>query len=134
MTFCNKVRRLLEHKQQAWEIQLLRREITRHFDFDSLVGRSPAMKEVLELIKKVAPTNATVLIAGESGTGKEVVARLIHSYSTQKDHVFLPVNCSAIPETLLGKSTLWLHQRRFHRGSCQSRRAVSARTWGNDVS
>lgn len=97
----NKVRRLLEHKQQAWEIQFLRREITRHLDFDSLVGRSSAMKEIFALIKKVAPTNATVLITGESGTGKEVVARLVHSLSEQKDHVFLPINCSAIPETLL---------------------------------
>jgi len=97
----NKVRRLMEHKQQAWEVQLLRREITRHLDFDSLVGRSPAMKELFELIKKVAPTNATVLITGESGVGKEVVARLVHSLSLQKNHVFLPINSSAIPESLL---------------------------------
>ncbi len=97
----NKIRRLLEHKQQAWEVQLLRREVTRHLDFDSLVGRSPTMKELFELIKKVAPTNATVLITGESGVGKEVVARLLHSLSAQKHHVFLPINCSAIPESLL---------------------------------
>ena len=97
----NKVRRLLEYKQQAWEIQLLRREVNRHLDFDSLVGRSPVMKELFELIKKVAPTNATVLITGESGVGKEVVARLLHSLSLQKNHVFLPINASAIPETLL---------------------------------
>jgi DNA-binding NtrC family response regulator len=97
----HKVRRLLEHRQQAWELQLLRRELTRHLDFQSLVGRSPAMQELYTLIKKVAPTNATVLITGESGVGKEVVARLIHSLSGQKDRVFLPVNCGAIPETLL---------------------------------
>ncbi len=97
----HKVHRLLEHRQQAWELQLLRRELTRHVDFQSLVGRSPAMQELSTLIKKVAPTNATVLITGESGVGKEVVARLIHSLSGQKDRVFLPVNCSAIPETLL---------------------------------
>ena len=97
----NKVRRVLDYKQQAWEIQLLRREVNRHLDFDSLVGRSPVMKELFELIKKVAPTNATVLITGESGVGKEVVARLLHSLSLQKNHVFLPINASAIPETLL---------------------------------
>ena len=97
----NKVRRVLEYKRQAWEIQLLRREVNRDLDFDSLVGRSPAMKDLFELIKKVAPTNATVLITGESGVGKEVVARLLHSLSLQKDHVFLPINTSAIPETLL---------------------------------
>jgi len=97
----HKVRRLLEYKQQAWEMQLLRREITRHWDFESLVGRSTAMQEIFALIKKVAPTNTTVLITGESGVGKAVVARFIHSLSTQKEHVFLPVNCSAIPEPLL---------------------------------
>lgn len=97
----HKARRLLEYRQQAWELQLLRREITRHLDFESLVGRSPAMQEIFEFLKKVAPTNATVLITGESGVGKEVVARLIHSLSAQNDHVFLPVNCSAIPEPLL---------------------------------
>jgi len=97
----NKVRRLMEHKQQAWEVQLLRRENNRHIDFDSLVGRSPTMKELFELIKKVAPTNATVLITGESGVGKEVVARLVHALSLQKNHVFLPINSSAIPESLL---------------------------------
>jgi DNA-binding NtrC family response regulator len=104
----NKVHRLIEHKQESWELQVLRREISRQFDFDGLVGRSPAMQEVFELTKKVAPTNATVLITGESGVGKEVVARLIHSHSLQKDHVFLPVNCSAIPETLL-ESQLFGH-------------------------
>ncbi|MGE0824857.1 MAG: sigma-54-dependent transcriptional regulator [Candidatus Binatia bacterium] len=97
----NKVHRLMEYKEQAWEIQMLRREVARHVDFESLVGRSPAMKEIFALIAKVAPTNATVLITGESGVGKEVVARLLHSLSAQNDHVFLPVNCSAIPETLL---------------------------------
>ncbi|HEV8714784.1 MAG TPA: sigma-54 dependent transcriptional regulator [Candidatus Binatia bacterium] len=104
----HKVRRLLENKRQAWEIQLLRREVSRHFDFTGMVGRSPAMKEIFELVKKVAPTNATVLITGESGVGKEVVARLMHTHSVQKDQVFLPVNCSAIPEALL-ESQLFGH-------------------------
>lgn len=97
----NKVRRLLEHKQQAWEVQLLRRELAQRLSPDGLIGNSPAMQEVLMLIAKVAPTNATVLISGESGVGKEVVARALHAQSAQKERVFLPVNCSAIPETLL---------------------------------
>ena len=88
----HKVARLLDHKQQAWEIQLLRREVNQDVDFDRLVGRSPAMQEVLGLIEKVAPTNATVLLTGESGTGKEVVARLVHAHSEQKENVFLPIN------------------------------------------
>jgi len=80
---------------------MLRREINRHFASDQPVGRSQVMQEILMLIEKVAPTPSTVLITGESGVGKEVVARTIHMQSPRKDKVFLPVNCSAIPETLL---------------------------------
>jgi DNA-binding NtrC family response regulator len=128
----HKVRRLLEHKRQAWEIQLLRREVSHHFDFDSMVGRSLAMKEIFELIKKVAPTNATVLITGESGVGKEVVARLIHSHSSQKDHVFLPVNCSAIPEALL-ESQLFGHTKGAFTGAVGAQEGLFQRARGGTI-
>ncbi|MBI4525701.1 MAG: sigma-54-dependent Fis family transcriptional regulator [Deltaproteobacteria bacterium] len=96
-----KIRHLMEHKRLAWEIQILRREINDQFFHDYPVGRSHIMQEIMTLIEKVAPTPATVLITGESGVGKEVVARTIHLFSPRKDNVFLAVNCSAIPETLL---------------------------------
>jgi two-component system response regulator PilR (NtrC family) len=128
----NKVRRLLEHKREAWELQLLRREVTRHFDFDSMVGRSPAMKEIFEITKKVAPTNATVLITGESGVGKEVIARLIHTHSAQKDRVFLPVNCSAIPETLL-ESQLFGHTKGAFTGAVGSQEGLFQRARGGTM-
>jgi len=96
-----KIHHLMNHRNLAWEIQMLRREINRHFASDQPVGRSQVMQEILMLIEKVAPTPSTVLITGESGVGKEVVARTIHMQSPRKDKVFLPVNCSAIPETLL---------------------------------
>ena len=128
----HKVRRLLEHRQQAWEVQLLRREVTRHLDFDSLVGRSSAMQEITELTKKVAPTNATVLITGESGVGKEVVARLIHSLSAQNDHVFLPVNCSAIPETLL-ESQLFGYVRGAFTGAVGNQEGLFQRARGGTI-
>ncbi len=96
-----KIHHLMNHRNLAWEIQMLRREINRHFASDQPVGRSQVMQEILMLIEKVAPTPSTVLITGESGVGKEVVARTIHMQSSRKDKVFLPVNCSAIPETLL---------------------------------
>lgn len=127
-----KVRRLLDHKQQAWELQLLRREITRHLDFESLIGRSPAMKELGELIKKVAPTNATVLITGESGVGKEVVARLLHSQSTQSERVFLPVNCSAIPETLL-ESQLFGYTKGAFTGAAANQEGLFQRARGGTM-
>jgi DNA-binding NtrC family response regulator len=128
----HKVRRLLEHKQQAWELQLLRREVARHLDFDSLVGRSPAMKELFELIKKVAPTNATVLITGESGVGKEVVARLLHSMSMQSERVFLPVNCSAIPETLL-ESQLFGYTKGAFTGAAANQEGLFQRARGGTM-
>ena len=96
-----KIHHLMNHRNLAWEIQMLRREINRHFASDQPVGRSQVMQEILMLVEKVAPTPSTVLITGESGVGKEVVARTIHMQSPRKDKVFLPVNCSAIPETLL---------------------------------
>jgi two-component system response regulator PilR (NtrC family) len=105
-----KVRRVLEHRQLAWQTQMLRREVERHFDFDHLVGKSPAMQDVFHLARKVAPTQTTVLITGESGTGKEVVARAVHYYSQAASKVFLPVNCAAIPESLL-ESQLFGHVR-----------------------
>jgi two-component system response regulator PilR (NtrC family) len=128
----HKIRRLLEHKRQVWEVQLLRREVSRHFDFAQMVGRSPAMKEVFELTRKVAPTNATVLLTGESGVGKEVVARLIHSFSAQKDHVFLPVNCSAIPEALL-ESQLFGHTKGAFTGAVGAQEGLFQRARGGTI-
>jgi two-component system response regulator PilR (NtrC family) len=128
----HKVRRLLEHKRQAWEIQLLRREVSRHFDFDHMVGRSSAIKEIFALTQKVAPTNATVLITGESGVGKEVVARLIHSHSLQKDHVFLPINCSAIPEALL-ESQLFGHTKGAFTGAVGTQEGLFQRARGGTI-
>ena len=128
----HKVDRLLTHKQQAWEIQILRREVNQDADFERLVGRSPAMQEVLGLIEKVAPTNATVLLTGESGTGKEVVARLIHAHSAQKDNVFLPINCGAIPETLL-ESQLFGHTKGTFTGATGSQEGLFQRARGGTI-
>jgi two-component system response regulator PilR (NtrC family) len=128
----HRVRHLLEHRRQAWEIQMLRREVSRNFDFENLVGRSPAMQELFDLTKKVAPTNATVLITGESGVGKEVVARLIHAHSQQKDHVFLPINCSAIPDTLL-ESQLFGHTKGAFTGAIGAQEGLFQRARGGTI-
>ena len=70
----HKIESLMEHRQLAWERQFLRSQVDRHWDFENLVGQSSAMREVMSLIKRVAPMPSTVLITGESGVGKEVVA------------------------------------------------------------
>jgi transcriptional regulator with PAS, ATPase and Fis domain len=80
------------------------------FDFGNIVGKSKALKDLLEMVKKVAPTQATVLITGESGSGKELIAHAVHALSDRKDKLFLPVNCGALPETLL-ESLLFGHMK-----------------------
>ncbi|MGI6456469.1 MAG: sigma-54-dependent transcriptional regulator [bacterium] len=87
---------------------------------DVLIGNSAAMQEVYKLIGKVADSDALVLITGESGTGKELVARAIYSHSPRKGNIFLPINCAAIPETLL-ESELFGHEKGSFSGAIERR-------------
>jgi DNA-binding NtrC family response regulator len=105
-----KVRRLLAMRELALENQWLRRELNRARPEARLIGDSPAMGQVAEMIRKVAPTRSTVLITGESGTGKELVARAIHDQSGEVSGRFLAVNCAAIPNDLL-ENQLFGHRR-----------------------
>lgn len=127
-----KIRRLLEHRKLAWENQLLRREVDDHFTPDRPLGRSSAMQEIMAMIRKVAPTPTTVLITGESGVGKEVIARSIHVNSLSKDNVFLPVNCSAIPETLL-ESQLFGYMKGSFTGAASSQEGLFQRARGGTI-
>jgi DNA-binding NtrC family response regulator len=127
-----KVERLISHRSLAWENQLLKREVEGSFSPDRPLGRSPAMLEIVGMIKKVAPTPTTVLISGESGVGKEVVARLIHTQSLSKDNVFLPVNCSAIPENLL-ESQLFGHVKGSFTGAVNSQEGLFQRARGGTI-
>jgi len=89
--------------------QLLR-DVQARFRFGNIIGKSKVMQNVYETIRKVAPSNATVLIEGESGTGKEMVAKSIHYNSPRKDQPFIAVNCSALAENLL-ESELFGHEK-----------------------
>jgi len=126
-----KVGRILEHRELVWQTQMLRRELEQHVDLD-LVGKSPAMREVQKLLGKVAPTGSTVLITGESGTGKEVVARAIHQASPLRSKIFLPVNCAAIPESLL-ESQLFGHLRGSFTGAVTSQEGLFSRARGGTI-
>ncbi|MEQ8767823.1 MAG: sigma-54 dependent transcriptional regulator [Planctomycetota bacterium] len=95
------VMQLLEHRRLKDENRLLQRQLDRPFAFDDLVGRSPQMRNVFDLIERVATTDVDVLIIGETGTGKELVARAIHRRSSRVKGPFVPVDCGAIPETLI---------------------------------
>jgi DNA-binding NtrC family response regulator len=88
--------------------------------FAGLVGRHPSMLAVFELVRRVAATDATVLITGESGTGKELVAAALHNFSRRASARFVPVHCGAIPEELL-ESEMFGHERGAFTGAIQSR-------------
>ncbi|MGH8678196.1 MAG: sigma-54-dependent transcriptional regulator, partial [Burkholderiales bacterium] len=80
---------------------LLRRRLEGKLQVEGIIGQDPAMLELLRVVRKIAPSNSTVLIQGESGTGKEVVARAIHRLSPRAARPFVAINCSAIPDTLI---------------------------------
>ncbi|HWP59422.1 MAG TPA: sigma-54 dependent transcriptional regulator [Candidatus Acidoferrales bacterium] len=127
-----KVQRLIEHKNLEWEIQMLRREISQGYGAMEIVGRSRPIQAISQLVEKVAPSDSTILITGESGVGKEVVARAIHAMSPRKDNVFLPVNCSAIPETLM-ESQLFGHLKGAFTGAVSSQEGLFQRARGGTI-
>ncbi len=95
------INKIVEHQRLVKENIRLRQELSRRFRFQDLIGRSPKMLKVFEMIKTIAPTKSTVLIRGESGTGKELVARAIHELSSRRKGPFIAAACGAMTETLL---------------------------------
>ncbi len=112
--------RALEKKETLHEMQVLRRRIGAMESGVGLVGNSPPMRKAMELVEKVAPSKASVVITGQSGTGKEMVARAIHQLSPRRDKPFIAINCSAIPTSLM-ESELFGHERGAFTGADQRR-------------
>ncbi|MEJ5300009.1 MAG: sigma-54 dependent transcriptional regulator [Thermodesulforhabdaceae bacterium] len=106
------IEKALKEANLEREVEVLKSTLRQYAspEYMDVIAESPAMKEVLRLVKKVAETDVTVLILGESGTGKELVADLIHKLSARKEKVFLKINCAAIPEGLL-ESELFGHEK-----------------------
>jgi len=104
------IERAMEHTRLKEENRLLKESLGKHFDMQNIIGRSPAMINLLETVAHVAPSEATVMITGESGTGKELIAGVIHHNSPRKDGPFVKINCAAITETLL-ESELFGHEK-----------------------
>jgi len=114
------------------EIETLRDQLRRLGRFGLLIGSSPAMQNVYDLIAKVAPTGASVFITGESGTGKELVARTIHNLSRRRHEPFIPVNCGAISPTLI-ESELFGHERGSFTGASRRHDGYFARATGGTI-
>jgi len=104
------VRQALDRHALILENRRLQRRLDDLAGAGEIVGTSPAILEVLRLVKQIAPTSATVLVQGESGTGKELVARALHRLSPRREKPFVTVNCAALPETLL-ESELFGHEK-----------------------
>jgi PAS domain S-box-containing protein len=96
---------------------------TERYKFGSLIGKSPAMQKVYELITKAAVSDASVMIMGESGTGKELIAQTIHEMSKRKDKPFMPVNCGAVPADLM-ESTFFGHKKGAFTGANQDKKGM----------
>ncbi|MFQ6121963.1 MAG: sigma-54-dependent transcriptional regulator [Dehalococcoidales bacterium] len=104
------IERIMEHRGLIEENLSLHRKLEERYRFENIIAKSPKMQRVIEMIKIVAKSNATVLITGDSGTGKELVARAIHSQSYRRDKPFIAVSCAALPESLL-ESELFGHEK-----------------------
>ncbi|HJO25237.1 MAG: sigma-54 dependent transcriptional regulator [Myxococcota bacterium] len=103
----------------------LRREVERRYGFDQIIGASPEMERVFEVMEKVAETDTTVLITGETGTGKDLVARAIHHAGSRKERRFVAQNCAALPDTLL-ESELFGHKRGAFTGAHADKQGLFA--------
>ncbi len=119
----HRIRQAVEKQTMAEEIARLHAQIKNRRALGKLIGQCEAMRKVFEKIQLVADTNATVLIVGESGTGKELAARAVHEHSNRRDQPFLPVNCAAIPETLI-EAELFGHEKGAFTGATNRREGL----------
>jgi DNA-binding NtrC family response regulator len=125
------LRRAVEETELRREVARLRAQTEDGFR-SRIIGKTPAMQRVFDLIERVAPTRATVLVSGETGTGKELVARAIHDVSDRSRKPFVPVTCSALTPTLL-ESELFGHRKGAFTGAIQSKRGLFEAAQGGTI-
>jgi DNA-binding NtrC family response regulator len=112
--------KIVERLETLREVKALRRQLREHGTFGPMIGNSPEMRKIYQVVEQAAPTNASVLITGESGTGKELVAQTIHQLSPRASFPFVAINCAAIPETLL-ESEIFGHEKGAFTGAADRR-------------
>lgn len=115
------IKKILAHKEVILENILLRKRLEEQTQYDEIIGKSPAMQEIFDLIDRVASSDSTVLITGESGTGKELVAKAIHGNSSRCYMPFVAVNCGALPDSLL-ESELFGYEKGAFTGADHAKR------------
>ena len=117
------IKNALDLKTIEHEKEILDNELKRTLQFGKIVGNSPSMKNIFNLIRQVSKTKTSILITGESGTGKELIAKAIHEESDQRERSFVVVNCGGIPETLM-ESELFGHKKGSFTGATQDKKGL----------
>ena len=116
-----RVRRALDERSRNAELERLREVVETTYDFSNIISQNDKMRHAFKLIRQVAETDVTVLVLGETGTGKELVARAVHVLSPRADGPFVPVNCGAIPESLI-EGELFGHEKGAFTGAYATRK------------
>src|SRR3989454_8193606 len=126
------IRRALSYNDAVSENVYLRKQLKKKYQFSQLVGTSSKMQDVLKMIERVADTDSTILILGESGTGKELVAKALHFNSRRQFAPFIPINCSALPESLL-ESELFGHRKGAFTGAVNDKKGLFQEADGGTI-
>jgi len=126
------IRRAISYNAAISENIYLRKQLRKKYQFDQIIGNSPAMQKVFNMIERVADTDSTTLILGESGTGKELVARALHFNSRRQFAPFIPINCSALPENLL-ESELFGHRKGAFTGAICDKKGLFEEAVGGTI-
>jgi DNA-binding NtrC family response regulator len=114
------VQKVMDVQSLKSENQRLRDQLDHRYQFDNIIGRNAAMREIFQTVERVGPTRSTVLIAGESGVGKDIIARAIHQHSPRRAHAFVKINCTALPENLM-ESELFGYEKGAFTGAAVSK-------------
>jgi two-component system response regulator PilR (NtrC family) len=126
------VQRALEYNKAITENADLKAQLGTRYHLESIVAESASMQSVCDMIRRVAPTDTTILIYGDSGTGKELVAKAIHAYSRRKGKEFLAVNCAALPEPLL-ESEMFGHAKGSFTGAAADKEGLFEAASGGTI-
>jgi len=121
-----------ERRNFLSEIRQLRDQVKQYAHFDNIIATSPAMQNVMMMVKRIARSTSTVMIEGESGTGKEVIARAIHAHGLRSDGPFVAINCAALPETLL-ESELFGHVKGSFTGANTNKKGLFEEAIGGTI-